>query len=224
MKEELRMDYNAIKEDLQHVYFINGTAYAGKSTVCKILAKKHNMFLCEENYMFNDFLAKTKVETHPHMNYFKTMSSWEEFVTRDKYKYEAWMDGVSKETTEFEIKELLRLPRDRKIIVDTNIPHDVLKKISDENHVVYMVSTTELAMKEFFEREDKDKQFILSVIKNMENSEEVLNNYKETIRYLNRQERIDTFKNSGFLCVERKKIDEPIDEKIALIEKQFKLR
>jgi hypothetical protein len=86
-----------------------------------------------------------------------------------------------------------------------------------------MVSTTELAMKEFFEREDKDKQFILSVIINMDNSEEVLKNYKETIRYLNRREKIDSFKNSGFLCIERRTMDETIDDKIALIEKQFKL-
>lgn len=216
-------DYKQLKEALQHVYFINGTAYAGKSTACKILAEKYNMLLCEENYKFNDFLEKTTVKTHPHMNYFKTMKSWEEFVTRDKYEYESWIDGVLQETTEFEIEELLKLPKNRLVIVDTNIPHDTLKQISDENHVVYMVSTTKIAMEEFFERDDKEKQFILSIIKNMKDSDKVLKNYKETIRYLNRQERIDVFKNSGFLCLERKQIKEPIVDKIIRIVKQFKL-
>lgn len=33
-----------------HVYFINGTAYAGKSTMVKRLAQKYNGIACEENY------------------------------------------------------------------------------------------------------------------------------------------------------------------------------
>ena len=33
-----------------NVYFINGTAYAGKSTMVKMLAKKYNGIACEENY------------------------------------------------------------------------------------------------------------------------------------------------------------------------------
>lgn len=33
-----------------NVYFINGTAYAGKSTMVKMLAEKYNGMACEENY------------------------------------------------------------------------------------------------------------------------------------------------------------------------------
>ena len=31
-------------------YFITGTAYAGKSTMVRLLAQKHGGILCEENY------------------------------------------------------------------------------------------------------------------------------------------------------------------------------
>ena len=34
----------------ENVYFINGTAYAGKSTMVKLLAEKHGGIACEENY------------------------------------------------------------------------------------------------------------------------------------------------------------------------------
>ena len=34
----------------QNVYFINGNAYAGKSTIVKKLAEKYDGILCEENY------------------------------------------------------------------------------------------------------------------------------------------------------------------------------
>ena len=37
----------------ENVYFIIGTAYAGKSTMVKELAKRHNGIACEENYHDN---------------------------------------------------------------------------------------------------------------------------------------------------------------------------
>ncbi len=33
-----------------HIYFVNGTYYAGKSTLVKLLAEKHGGIACEENY------------------------------------------------------------------------------------------------------------------------------------------------------------------------------
>ena len=33
-----------------NAYFINGTAYAGKSTMVKLLAYKYDGIACEENY------------------------------------------------------------------------------------------------------------------------------------------------------------------------------
>lgn len=33
-----------------NVYFINGTAYAGKSTMVKLLAEKYDGIACGENY------------------------------------------------------------------------------------------------------------------------------------------------------------------------------
>jgi len=33
-----------------NVYFFNGTAYAGKSTMVKALAQKYDGIVCEENY------------------------------------------------------------------------------------------------------------------------------------------------------------------------------
>ena len=35
---------------LENAYFITGSAYAGKSTVVRLLAEKHGGVLCEENY------------------------------------------------------------------------------------------------------------------------------------------------------------------------------
>ncbi len=213
-----------IKHHMRNVYFINGTAYAGKSTVCKALAEKYDMILCGENYGFNKFLSLTTPKTHPNMNYFKTMDGWEAYVSRSKETYDAWMEDTARELIEFEIMELVSLTHDdKKIIVDTNIPHDVLKEIAAPDHVVYMVATPEIATESFFKRPDADKQFLLKVLKNMDNPEQAISHYKDIVSYVNRQEKIDAFRHTGFPVIERKSIDEPIDEKIHAVEEYFHL-
>lgn len=41
---------NILKHYLKNCFFINGTAYAGKSTMCKMLAEKYDLIFCGENY------------------------------------------------------------------------------------------------------------------------------------------------------------------------------
>lgn len=41
---------NILKGYLQNVYFITGTAYAGKSTMVKMLAERFDLIACGENY------------------------------------------------------------------------------------------------------------------------------------------------------------------------------
>jgi hypothetical protein len=220
----MEFSYRQIKEYLKNVYFINGTAYAGKSTACKILSEQYNLVLVGENHKYNDYLAMTNPTSHPHMNYFKTMSGWEEFVTRDKEDYEAWMKGVSNELVPFEIMELISISKDKKVIAETNIPHHILVEIADPDHIAYMVSTTEIAMDYFFEREDKEKNFLLDVIHKTQDSEGNLERYKETIAYLNRQEVIDGYLQSGIFCIQRLNVREDIQEKVDLLAIHFGLK
>lgn len=217
-------DYKAYKKLLKNVYFVNGTAYAGKSTLVKKLADKYDMYHCKENYMFDDFLSKTSKESHPNMQYFNTMSSWEEFVSRSKEDYEKWMDGVSKETTPFELDALVDLAsKHDKVIVDTNIPPEVLKEVSSYNRVLFMVATTDISVEYFFHRADPDKQFLLGVLNKMDRPLLAKKHFQDILVYVNRKERIDVFVHSGFLCLKRKKIKEDIDKKIALAERHFGL-
>ena len=42
--------YNILKYYLRNVYFITGTAYAGKSTMVRMLADRYGLVCCGENY------------------------------------------------------------------------------------------------------------------------------------------------------------------------------
>lgn len=218
------LGFSEIKESLKHVYFINGTANAGKSTVCKMLANRYKMIHCKENYDLGSIMDKTTPESHPNLHYFQAMSGWEEFVTRDKYTYTKWLDDTSEELTYLEIEYLLTLPKDRIVIVDTNILPSILKLISDYNRVAFMVTTPEISRDEFFNRIDKEKQFLLDVIEKTDKPKENMQNFKEMLYYANRNEVIERFTKSGFYYTFRKTLEDDIKEKFDKIVEHFKLR
>ena len=99
--------------------------------------------------------------------------------------------------------ELIRLSANQRVIVDTNIPIDLLKEISDYNHVAVMLSPQSMSVERFFDRGDKEKQFLLSVIKGCSDSEKVLENFRECIARINSRKYYEAYKNSGFFTVER---------------------
>lgn len=113
------------------------------------------------------------------------------------------MYGTSDEVAGFEMAELISLSKDKKVIVDTNIPIDVLKEISDYNHVAVMLSPQSMSVERFFDRNDEEKQFILSVIKNCDNSDEVMANYKAGLELINSEKHYNEYAESGFFTLVR---------------------
>ena len=77
-----------------NVYFINGTAYAGKSTMVKLLAEKYNGIACEENY-HDRLLPELSKEDFPCLTYTRDLTDWHDFIRRTPEEYEAWIDGAS---------------------------------------------------------------------------------------------------------------------------------
>lgn len=194
---------NILKHYLRNCYFINGTACAGKSTMCKMLAEKYDMIHCEENYNMDTILSIVTPEKQPDLSYFHTKSSWREFVSRTPEEYERWIAGTSREVMGFEVAELIRLSGEKKVIVDTSISCDVLKEISDYHRVAIMLSPQWMSIEHFFDRDDEEKQFLLSELRQCPDPEGALRNYRACIAKINSQECYDRFANSGFFVVER---------------------
>ena len=213
---------NLIKKLLKNVYFINGTAYAGKSTMVNMLAKKHNGIECRENY-HEKLMHLIDVKNQPYLKYFDTMSNWQEFLNRTPEEYDDWFRGCSNECAELEIIELIRLSESgKKIFVDTNISVETLRKISDYNHVAIMVSPQSMSVEKFFDRPDKEKQFLLSKIMESDNPQKTMKNFKECIAKINSKEHYDEFVNSGFFVFERNNT-KTIDETLKILENHFGL-
>lgn len=199
----MKIENNILKHYLKNVYFITGTAYAGKSTTVKMLAERYDMIFCGENYHseVSDIVAIP--EEQPDSCYIKNLTDWKDFVTRSPEEYERWIYNTAKEAAEFEVAQLISISGDKKVIVDTNIPIDVLKEISDYNHVAVMLSPQSMSVERFFDRNDPEKLFLLNVIESCDDAEAVMENYKRGLALINSQKHYDEYAESGFFKVIR---------------------
>lgn len=199
----MNIDNNILKYYLRNVYFITGTAYAGKSTMVRMLSEKYDMVYCGENYFteVTDEVADPVLQ--PNLCYIRQLKDWKDFVRRSPKKYEQWICDTAREAAGFEIAQLISRSADRKVIVDTNIPIPILKQISDYDHVAVLLSPQSISVERFFDRSDPEKQFILSVIESCEDSEKVMENYREGLKRINSEEHYQEFARSGFFTLER---------------------
>ena len=188
--------------DLENVYFVIGTSYAGKSTIAKNLAKKHNGIALEENY-HDEKLPELDSKEFPNLCYTRDLQDWHDFIRRTPDEYVTWIENVKKECEIVELgilEEMLAKPeaRDKKIFVDTNICVETLRKISDTGHVLVMLSDPEISIHRFFDRSDPEKQFLYQLMLEEPDPQAALDNYREILTRICSKEVYDELENSGF--------------------------
>lgn len=219
---KIHIESNILKNLFRNVYFFNGTAYAGKSTVVKLLAEKYNGICCGENYHM-ELMGTVDPVNQPNLCYMDTMSSWQEFISRTPEEYDAWITGCGREAAELEIIRLLQLCESgKRIFVDTNIPVEILREISDYNHVAIMLSPQWMSVDRFFDRPDAEKQFIYQKILEAPDPEAALVNYRKCLERINSHEHYEAFANSGFF-VHLRTDESTIDKTLEILERHFGL-
>lgn len=208
---------------MEDVYYIIGTAYAGKSTMVKLLAEKFDGIACEENY--HDRLVDEKLDKNmfPCLCYTRDIRDWREFIRRTPEEYAAWCEGVSKECEVLELRIVNKLKKQKcKIFVDTNISIETLKKISDTDHVIVMLSDQEASVNRFFERPDREKQFLYRLLMQEPDPDAAMNNFREMLMRVNSKEAYNKFLHSGFRVLLRDD-NRTVEETLEIVEKLFKL-
>ena len=216
------IENNLLKNLFRNVYFVNGTAYAGKSTMVRLLAEKYDGICCGENY--HDVLMNLTDPVHqPALSYFDTMSGWQEFISRTPEEYDAWFVNVGKEAAQLEILRLIQLAQTgRKIFIDTNIGVEILKEISDFHHVAIMLSPQYTSVNRFFDRPDPEKQFLYQKLLEAPDPEAAIANFRKCLEKINSQEHFDEFADSGFY-VQYRDDNRSVEESFALLERHFML-
>ena len=174
--------------NFENVYFVNGTAYAGKSTLVKALADRYDGIACEENFQ-DSLLADLSSTEFPNLTYTRDLQNWSEFIRRTPDEYEAWINGCIRECTILELRILDELSKEgKKVFVDTNIPPEVLSEITDKEHVLIMLADPDISINRFFDRPDKEKQFLYQLLMQEENPDKALDNFRECLKRINSKE------------------------------------
>ncbi|MBQ9943112.1 MAG: hypothetical protein IJO67_01990 [Clostridia bacterium] len=207
----------------ERVYFVNGTAYAGKSTLVKALARKYDGIACEENY-HDALLPELDKNEFPNLTYTRDLEDWHLFIRRTPEVYARWVRDVAKECEILELRMLEEIVKEGKpVFVDTNISVETLKDISDESHVLIMLSDPSISVNRFFERPDKEKQFLYQLMLEEEDPQAALDNFRQGLTLINSPENYEALLHSGFPVLLRDENRTP-EQTLALAEEIFGLR
>ncbi len=205
-----------------NAYFIIGNAYAGKSTLARLLAERHGGILCGENW-HDSYPEPLDVAEFPALLYTRDLKDWRAFIRRSPEEYEAWYDAVSREC---EILELRMLPKicaqGRPVFVDTNISVETLKTIAAPGHVLVMLADPNVSVRRFFERPDAEKQYLYRLILEEPDPEAAMENFRKCLSRINSRERYDRLLSAGFPVLLRDET-RTAEETLALAERIFGL-
>ena len=205
-----------------NAFFITGTAYAGKSTMVKLLAEKHDGIACEENY-HDRLLPGLSREEFPCVTYTRDLEDWHDFIRRTPEEYEAWIDGAARECEILELRILEGLRgQEKPVFVDTNISVETLKSIADPGHVLVMLADPQISVDRFFDRPDREKQFLYRLILEEPDPERAMENYRRGLMRINSRERYDRFLHSGFRVIVRDD-SRSVEQTLKLVEEAFGL-
>ena len=210
--------------DLSNVYFVIGSAYAGKSTLVSNLAKKHEGIELNENY-HNERLSELDSKEFPNLTYTRDLKDWHDFIRRTEDEYVTWINDIKKECEIVELdilKDLLNDPKakDKKIFVDTNISIEKLHSLTDEDHVIVMLSDPQISVSRFFDRPDPEKQFLYKLMLEEPDPQAALDNYRKILTRINSKENYYKLENSGFKVIYRDE-NRSEDETLRLAEEIF---
>jgi hypothetical protein len=98
-----------------------------------------------------------------------------------------------------------------------------LKDIADHDHVLVMLADPEISVRRFFERSDREKQFLYQLIMEEADPEKAMENYRQGLMRINSQEKYDRFLHSGFNVLLRDE-NRSIEETLVMVERLLGLK
>lgn len=199
----MNAEYKRLKEKFKNTYFVIGTAYAGKSTLVKGMAEEYNGIACEENY--HDALQDTLDPSEfPNLTYTRDLKDWRHFIRRTPDEYYTWTQNVAKECEILELQILNKIcGQGRPVFVDTNISVETLKEVAEENHVLVMLADPGISVNLFFNRPDREKQFLYRLLMEEPNPDSAMDNFRKGLEKINSQENYNRYFNCGFPVILR---------------------
>ncbi|MCL2866487.1 MAG: hypothetical protein FWF47_01860 [Clostridia bacterium] len=156
---------NILKHNLRNVYFLVGTALAGKTTMAKAISAKYGFYHFNDNWhedRFTVFRSICDMRYQPQSTKKKETTDWEAFFSRsvEEFLTDNGEYGEYDEYVEFMIIELIKQSQNTKVIADISIPAHLLTQISDYNRIACLLAAPELVTCEHYGKREDHKEFL----------------------------------------------------------------
>ena len=216
---------NILKHNLKNVYFLNGTALAGKTTMAKELSNKYGFIHFNDNWHEDRFTVYRSIcneKYQPHSTKKKETTDWEAYFGRSVEEFLSDNKAYSEydEYIEFMIIELIKLSQNSKVIADIGIPIKILSEISDYNKIACMLASPKLVTCESYGKRDDHKEF-LECIMSLKNPEKKIAVQDELFRIGVEKIYEDVRKYNLFSIVRTE--ESTIENTLKMLEKHFML-
>ena len=144
----------ALRDRLQHVYWIGGGSGAGKSTIARRIATKHGLDVYGTDDVMTDHARRSSREDSPFLHRFIAMDMDERWVKRDPSTMVETFPWFRGEAFSLIVEDLLRLPRETRVIVEgfRALPHLVEPLLSGADRAVWLLPTPDFRQTVFERR------------------------------------------------------------------------
>jgi hypothetical protein len=134
-----------LRERLRQVYWIGGGSCAGKSTVARRMAAEQDMQLYSTDDTMAEHFRRSTPEDCPLLQKFAAMNMDERWLNRSPATMLETFHWFQGECFGLIVEDLLRLPTDRKVVVEgfRLLPRLVKPLLSVSDHAVWLLPTPE---------------------------------------------------------------------------------
>jgi len=159
---------NILKHNLKNVYFLAGTALAGKTTMSKALSEKHGFIHFNDNWHEDNFKVWQSIIDEKYQKKAskrQEVTDWEAYFGRSVEEFLAAGDyNGYDEYIEYAIIELIKLSQNNKVVADVCISIPLLTEISDYNRIACLLASPELVTCANYGKRDDHKEFLECIL------------------------------------------------------------
>ena len=208
---------NVLKEYLKNVYFITGTPCGGKTTVSRMLAKRHNILVYDVDEQFENHQKISNPVFQPSMN--KVFMDADAFFGRSVTEYKKWLTENAREQLDFVLLDLIRLSQNQIVLCDCHLTVEEAEKLTDSSRIVFLIKEPSNLIDDYCHR--PDRQGFNGFINSASDPEWAKARCNETLKSLN-EKRYQDIKDSLYYWIERTP-KSTIDETLEKVERHFGL-
>ena len=212
---------NILKNSLQNVYFLTGTACGGKTTMAKALCEKYGFVHFNDNWHEDNFKIWESIRSEK----YQPLSSrrdqsmdWEAYFGRSVEEFLAQGDMYG-EYLEFAIIELIKWSQNSVVVADIGAPIKLMTEIAEYNKVACLLAPGELIIRDYYGREDH-REFI-ECIMSLKEPEKKLETQNELFR-IGAKEMFRDVQKYGLFYIMRGE-DSTVENTLGMLERHFGL-